>query len=155
MALANLSIYYSWKNIKSEYKKNKFKISAPTWNDTFDLPDGSHSIADIQGQFEFIVKKHETLTENPPIQVYPNKIKNRIVFKIKTGYKLELLTVETMRLLGSGKKEVDKDKDGKNVPKLEYVEVVLIYCNLAKNDYQHTSIVFFFCFLFQTNNLDS
>ena len=95
------------------------------------------------------------MTENPPIQVYPNKIKNRIVFKIKTGYKLELLTVETMRLLGSGKKEVDKDKDGKNVPKLEYVEVVLIYCNLAKNDYQHTSKVFFFCFLFQTNNLDS
>ena len=86
------------------------------------------------------------MTENPPIQVYPNKIKNRIVFKIKTGYKLELLTVETMRLLGSGKKEVNKDKDGKNVPKLEYVEVVLIYCNLAKNDYQHTSkVVFFFC----------
>ena len=103
MALANLSIYYSWKNIKSEYNNNKFKISAPTWNDTFDLPDGSYSISDIQDYFEFIIKKHETLTENPPIQIYPNKIKNRIVFKIKTDCKLELLTPETIILLGNGK----------------------------------------------------
>ena len=123
MALANLSIYYTWKNIKSEYNNNKFKISAPTWNDTFDLPDGSYSIADIQDYFEFIIKKHETLTENPPVQIYVNKIKNRIVFKIKTGYKLELLTSETMKLLGSTKKDVDKDKDGENVPKLESVEL--------------------------------
>ena len=86
MALANLSIYYTWQNIKSEYSNNKFKISAPTWNDTFDLPDGSYSIADIQDYFEFIIKKHETLTENPPVQIYPNKIKSRIVFEIKTGY---------------------------------------------------------------------
>ena len=56
MTLANLSIYYTWKNIKSEYKSNKFKISAPTWNDTFDLPDGSYSISDIQDYFEFIIK---------------------------------------------------------------------------------------------------
>ena len=62
MALANLSIYYTWKNIKSEYKNNKFKISAPTWNDTFELPDGSYSIADTQDYFEFIIKKRETLT---------------------------------------------------------------------------------------------
>ena len=87
--LANLSIYYTWKNMKSEYKNNKFIISAPTWNDTFDLPDGSYLTEDIQDYFEFIIKKHENLTENPPIQIYPNKIKNRIVFKIKTGYKLE------------------------------------------------------------------
>ena len=106
MALANLSIYYTWKNIKSEYNNNKFKISAPTWNDTFDLPDGSYSIADIQDYFESIIKKHETLTENLPVQIYPLKIKNRIVFKIKTVYKLELLTLETMRLLGSTKKRV-------------------------------------------------
>ena len=108
MVLANLSIYYTWKNIKSEYNNNKFKISAPTWNDTFDLPDGSYSIADIQDYFEFIIKKHETLTDNQPVQVYPNKIKKGIVFKIKTGYKLELLTPETMRLLGSTTKGVDK-----------------------------------------------
>ena len=63
-ALANLSIYYTWKNMKSEYNNNKFKISAPTWNDTFDLPDGSYSIADIQDYFEFIIKKYETLIES-------------------------------------------------------------------------------------------
>ena len=143
MALANLSIYHTWKNIKSEYKNNKFKISAPTWNDTFDLPDGSYSIADIQDYFGFIIKKHETLTENPSIQIYPNKTKNRIIFKIKTGYKLELLTPETMKLLGSAKKEIDKDKNGENIPKLECVTVVLIHCNLVKNDYQHALKVLF------------
>ena len=137
MALANLSLYYTWKNRKSEYNNNKFKISAPTWNDTFDLPDGSYSISDIQDYFEFIIKKHETLTENPPIQIYPSKIKNRIVFKIKTGYKLELLTPETMKLLGSTKKDVDLDKNSENVSKLESVEVVLVHCSLVKNDYQH------------------
>ena len=61
MALANLSIYYTGKNIKSEYNNNKFKISAPTWNDTFELPDGSYSIDDIQNYFEFIIKKQKTL----------------------------------------------------------------------------------------------
>ena len=143
MALANLSIYYTWKNIKSEYNNNKFKIPAPAWNGTFDLPDGSYSIANIQDYFEFIITKHETLSGNPPVQIYPNKIKNRIVFKIKTDYKLELLTPETMRLLESTKKDVDKDKDGENVPKFESVEVVLVHCNLVKNDYQHASNVLF------------
>ena len=143
MALANLSIYYTWKNIKSEYKNNKFKISAPTWNDTFDLPDGSYSISDIQDYLEFIIKKHETLTENLPVQIYVKRIKNRIVFKIKMGYKVELLTSEKMRLWGSAKKGVHKDQDRENVRKLESVEVVLVHCNLAKNDYQHTSKVLF------------
>ena len=143
MVLANLSIYYTWKNIKLEYNNNKFKISAPTWNDTFHLLDGSYSIADIQDYFEFIVKKRETLCEDPPVEIYSNKIKNRIVFKMKTGYKLELLTPETMRLLGSTKKDVDSDKNSENVPKLESVEVVLVHCNLVKNDYQHTSKVLF------------
>ena len=91
MTLANLNIYYTWKNIKSEYNNNKFKISAPTRNDTFDLSDGSYSVADIQDYFEFIIKKHKTLTENLSVQIV-NKIRNRIVFKIKTGFKLELLT---------------------------------------------------------------
>ena len=141
IALGNLSIYYTWKNIKSACNNNKFKISAPTWNDTFDLSGGSYSIADIQDYFEFIIKKHETLTENPPVQIYPNKIKNRIVFKIKTGYKLELLSSETMKLLGSTKKDVDQDKDGEDVPKLESVEVVLVHCNLVNNNYQQASKV--------------
>ena len=78
---ANLSIYYTWKNIKSEYNNNKFKILAPTWNDTFDLPDGSYSISDIQDYFEFIIKKQETLTENLPLQIYPNKIKTELFSK--------------------------------------------------------------------------
>ena len=119
IGLANLSIYYTWQNIKSEYSNNKFKISAPNWNDTFDLPDGSYSIADIQDYFEFIIEKHETLTENLPVEVYPNKIKNRIVFKIKISYKLELLNPETLRLLETTKKDVDKDKNGENVRKLQ------------------------------------
>ena len=92
MALTNLNIYYTWKNIKSEYKNNKFKISAPIWNDTFDLLDGSYSIADIQNYFEYIIKKHETIVDSNslPIIVYVNKTKNRVIFKIKTGYKLEI-----------------------------------------------------------------
>ena len=110
MALANLSIYYPWKNIKSEYNNNKFKISAPAWDDTFHLSDGFYSIADIQDYCEFIIKKHETLTENPPVQISSNKIKSRIVFKIKIGCKLELLTPEIMKLLGSIKKTLTKMK---------------------------------------------
>ena len=104
MGLAHLSICYTWKNIKSECNNNKFKISAPTWNDTFDLPDGSYPIDYIQNYFEYITKKHENLSEDLPIEIYPNKIKNRFVFKIETDYKLELLTPETMGLLGSTKK---------------------------------------------------
>ena len=143
IALVNLSIYYTWKNIKTEYNNNKFKTSAPTWNEIFDLPDGSYTIDDIQDYFEFIIKKHETLTDNPSIKIYSNKIKNRIVFKIKNGYKLELLTPETIKLLESTKNVVDKDKNSENVPKLDSVKVVLVHCNLVKNDYQHASKVLF------------
>ena len=82
MALANLNIYYKWKNTKSEYNNNKFKISAPTWNGESDLPDGSSSVCDIRDYIEYIIKKHETIADNPPVQIYVNKIKNRIVFKI-------------------------------------------------------------------------
>ena len=81
MALPNLSIYYTWKNTKSEYNNNKFKISGPTWNDTFDLPDGSYSVSAIQDYFEYIIKKHKTIAANPPVQIYVNKIKNRIVLR--------------------------------------------------------------------------
>ena len=112
MALANLRIYYTWRNIKSEYN-NKFKISAPTCNDAFYLPDGFYSIADIQNYFEFIIKKSETLTENPPVKIYPTKIKNRIVFKITIGYKLKLLSPETMKLVGVEKKTLTKLKTEK------------------------------------------
>ena len=98
--------------------------------------DGSYSVPDIQDYFAFIIKKYETLTQNPSVQIYLNKIKNRIVFKMETGYKLELLSPETMKLLGSTKKDVDQDKDGEDVPKLESVKVVLGNCNLVNNNYQ-------------------
>ena len=112
MALANLSIYYTWRNTKSEYNNNKFKIHAPTWNDEFNLPDGSYSVSDIQDYFEYIIEKHETIADNFPVYIYVNKIKNRIVFKIKTGYILEILSKETMQLLGSSKKDIAQNKDG-------------------------------------------
>ena len=92
MALTNLSIFYTCKNIQSEYNNNKFKLFGPTWNEEFDLPHGPYSVFDIQDYFEYIIKKHQTIADNPPVQIYMNKIKSRIVFKIKTGYKLELLT---------------------------------------------------------------
>ena len=138
MALANLSTYYTWKNIKSEYNNNKFKMSAPSWNDEFNLPDGSYSVSVIQEYFEYIIKKHETIADNPPVQIFVNKIKNRIAFKI-TGYKLELLTEEAMQLLGSSKKDIDQNKDGEIVPKLEAVEIVLVNCKLVNNNYQQAS----------------
>ena len=119
MALANLSIYYTWKNVKSTYNNNKFKISVPTWNETFDLPDGLCNISEIQDYIEYIIKKHEIIGENAPILIYANTINNRIVFKIKSGYKLELLSNETMKLLGSTKDIIDADKNSENVPKLE------------------------------------
>ena len=145
MALANLSIYYTWKNVKSTYNNNKFKISAPTWNETFDLPDGSYNISQIQDHIEHIIKKHKTTGENAPILIYANTINNRIVFKIKSRYKLELLSKETMKLLGSTKDTTDLNKNSENVPKLDNVEVVLVHCNLVNNAYQqHLRVLFTF-----------
>ena len=135
VALSNLSIYYTWKNIKSSYNNNRFKISAPTWNEKFELPDG-YSVSDIQDYFEYILKKHSESVDNPSIRIYVNKIENRITFKIKNGYYLELLTPETMKLLGSAESKITKDKNGENVPHLEVIELVLIHCNLVNNDYQ-------------------
>ena len=107
---------------------------------------GSHGVKNLIYQmdyFEYIIKKHETIADNPPVQIYVNKIKNRIVFKIKTGYKLELLSEETMQLLGSSKNVIDKNKDEEIVPRLETVEVVLPHCNLVNNNYQQASKVLF------------
>ena len=143
MALANLRIYYTWKNVKSTYNNNKFKISAPTWNETFDLPDGSYNISEIQDYIEYIIKNHEKIVENAPILIYANTINNRIVFKIKSGYKLELLSKETMKLLRSTSSIIDADKYSENVPRLENVEVVLVHCNLVNNSYQQHSRVLF------------
>ena len=100
-------------------------------------------ISEIQDYIEYIIKKHETIDENAPILIYVNTINNSIVFKIKTGYKLELLSKETMKLLGSTKDIIDTDKNRENVPRLENVEVVLVYCNLVNNNYQQHSRVLF------------
>ena len=118
VTLSNLSIYYTWKKIKSTYNNNKFKIFSPTWNDEFELPDGSYSISDIQDYFEYILKKHGEDIDKPSVQIYINKIENRVTFKIKNGYSLELLTPETIKLLGSTKNKIIKDENGKNVPHL-------------------------------------
>ena len=141
MASDNLNIYFTWKSITSEYNNNKFKISAPIWNDKFDLIDGS-----------WVCHKKQTLTKNPPVLNFVNRIKNRIVFKIKRRYQLELLTSETMNLFRSTK-DVDKEKDWENVPKLESVEVALVQCNLVKNDYKKNQK--FHLLLFQINNFSS
>ena len=146
VALSNLSIYYTWKNVKSSYNNNKFKISAPTWTEEFELPDGSYSIPDIQDYFEYILKKHSESVDNPSIRMYINKIQNRITLKIKNGYYLELFTPETMKLLGNTENKITKDKNGENVPHLEVVELVLVHCNLVNNDYQQDSrILYTFC----------
>ena len=86
-------------------------------------------------------KKHETFPTNPPIHIYINRINNRLVFKIKDGYKLELQTPETMKLYGSTKKLVDKTKNGENSPSLEVVEALLVQFSLEDNQYQQKSEV--------------
>ena len=107
------------------------------------MPDGSYSVSNIQDYFEYILKKHGENINNPSVRIYVNKIENRITFKIKTGYSLELLTPETMKLLGSTKNKITKDKNGENVPHLEITEVVLVHCNIVNNDYQQDSRVLY------------
>ena len=107
------------------------------------MPGGSYNISEIQDYIEYIIKKHETIGENAPILIYANTINNRKVFKIKSGYKLELLSKGTMKLLGSTKDIIDADKNGENIPRLENVEVVLVHCNLVNNSYQQASRVLF------------
>ena len=136
VALSNLSICYTWKNVNSSYNNNKFKISAPTWSEEFEIPDGLYSVSDIQDYFEYILKKHSESVDNPSIRMYINRIENRITFKIKNGYYLELLTPETMKLPGSTESKITKDKNGENVPHLEVVELV-------NNDYQQDSRILF------------
>ena len=110
---------------------------------SFNLPDGSYSVSDVQDYFEYILKKHSESVDNPSIRIYVNKVENRITFKIKNGYYLELLTPETMKLLGSAENKISKDKNGENVPHVEIVEAVLVHCNLVNNDYQQNSTILY------------
>ena len=107
---------------KKFIQKLEIEISAATWDAEFELPDGSYSVSDIQDYFKYIFKKYETVTDNLSIKIYRNKTENRITFKIKTGYYLELLTPETMKLLGSTKSKISKNKNGENVPHLEILK---------------------------------
>ena len=108
------------------------------------MPDGSHSVPDLQNYFEYIIKKHETITdENSPIKIYAINIKNRIVFKIKVGYVLQLLTKQTMDLLGSSIELILIDKHGELVPTIEVVDVFLIHFNVVDNTHQQKSKVLF------------
>ena len=143
VALSNLSIYYTWRNTKSSYKNNKFKISAPTWSDEFELPDGSYSISDIQDYFEYILKTQSESVDGPTIEIFVSKNENRITFKIQHGYYLELLTPETMKLLGSTESKITGEKNGENVPHLEVVELVLIHCNIVDSSYQQNSRILY------------
>ena len=143
IVLSNLSIYYTWKNIKCSYNNNKFKISAPTWNDKFELPDESYSVSDIQDYFEYILKKHVENTDKPSVQIYVNKIEDRVTFNIKNGYSFELLMHGTMKLVGRTENKITKDKNGENVRHLEIKEVLLIYCDIVNHDYQQHSRVLY------------
>ena len=109
----------------------------------FELPDGSYSVSDIQDCFEYILEKYGQDIDEPSVQIYVNTIENRITFKIKNGYSLELLRPETMKLLGSTKNKITEDKNGENVPHLEITEAVLVHCNIVNNDYQQDSRILY------------
>ena len=127
IALSNFSICYTRKNIKSSYNNNKFEISGPTWNDKFELPGGSYSVSDIQDYFQHVLKKHQEKNDNLSVKVYVNQRENRIIFKIKNGCSLELLTPQKTKLLGSTENKITKDKNGENILYLEITEVVLVH----------------------------
>ena len=148
ISLSDLSIHYAWHNISEEYHNNKFKLSGPTWSENVFLPNGSYEICQIQSYFfDEVIKKHESdvkSNEQSPMLTYPNKIINRVAFRIKTSYKLELSTNETIRLLEDGT-IIDATKNGENVPKLENVRNVLVFCNLIQNTYlQESKLLFSF-----------
>ena len=146
MALSDLSIHYTWYNKKEQYNNNKFKLSGPTWSEDVTIPDDSYEAFQIHNYFlDEVIKKHESnvkSNEQSPISIYANRILNRVSFRIKTDYKLELLTNETMRLLGDGP-IIDTTKNGENVPKLEIIRNVLVFCNLVENDYLQDSKLLF------------
>ena len=127
--------------MKKSYKNSRFKISAPTWNEKCELCDGSYSVSDVQDYFEYVIKKHVKVADNPPIRIYVNKIEKRITFRIKTGHYLQLLTPESMKLLGSIKSKIAKNKNVESILRLEITDVVLVHCNIVKNDYQQNSRV--------------
>ena len=102
----------------------------------FKLPGGPYSESDTQEYIEYIIKKHETVANNAPINICISMINNRLLFVTKDGNKLELRSSETMKLFGSTIKLMFKTKNRENIPSIEVVAVVLVQCNLVKNQYQ-------------------
>ena len=131
------------KKHKKSYNNNRFKISAPTWNDKFRLPDGSYFVPNIQDYFNYILKNHNENIDNPSIRIYANRIENRITFKIETRFYLEFVTSETMKLLASTEKKITEDKNCENVAHLEIKEVVLIHYSMVNNHYEQDSRVLY------------
>ena len=127
ISLLDLSIYYTWKNIKNSCGNKKFKISGTKEGHKFELTERAYSVSDIQDYFKCIIKKHETLTDKSPFQIYVNKIQNRIAFKIKTGNSLEFSTL----LLWSAERKIAKNKNGENGLLLENNKVVLVHCKMS------------------------
>ena len=119
------------------------KYQLQKWNDKFELPDGSYSVSDIPDYFQGILTKHGENIDKSSVRIYVFKIENRISFRIKTGYYLELLTPETMKLLGSTENKITKDKNGESIPHLEVTEVLLVHCNIVYNDYQQDSRILY------------
>ena len=132
-SLSSLSICYKWKNIKKSYKNNhldyQLQHEMRNWNYLMD-----HILYQIFKTVLHILKK--TWRKDSSIRVYVNKIVNGITFKIKTGYYLELLTPETMKLIGITKSKITKDENGENVPYLEITDAVLVHCSILNNYYQ-------------------
>ena len=121
-------------------------MSGPTWSEYVTIPDSSYEISQIQNYFlDEVIKKHESnvqSNEQSPILIYANRILNRVSFRIKAGYKLELLTNETMGLLGD-EPIIDTTKNDENVPRLIIVRNVLVFCRLVQNVYLQDSKLLF------------
>ena len=120
-------MYYRQTNIKKSHKNNKFKIAAPRWYEKLELSDGSCSVSDIKNYFAYTIKKYDTLTDNSPKRIYVITIENKVIFRVKTGYCLELLTPQMMTSFASKKSKINEDENGKNGLSLEIAEVVSVH----------------------------
>ena len=125
------------KEYETQHRNNKFKILGATWDKEFELTGGFYSVSGIHNCFEYITKKNEILTDDTSNEIYINQIQNKITFKIKSVYYLELLTPKTIKLLGNNQRQITKYKNGVNLPQLEITEVVSVHCDIVNNQYDY------------------
>ena len=121
--------------------QKQFKMSAPAWNDKFELPNRTDSVSGIQDYFEYILKEHGEETDNPLRKIYTTKIENRIIFEIKAGYYIKLISSESIKSFGSTKSKITKDENSKNMPHLKYA--ILICSIMVMNKIQQFCICIF------------